>query len=76
MSISNIIQSYLKLLERLSRDQKLDIISYLSQSIKDKVKPKRGVAYFRGAWQSEESAEDILKDIHRSRRPGRQLEDL
>ncbi len=76
MSIPNLVESYLHLLEHLSVDQKLDIISRLSQSVKEKVKSKHGLAYFRGAWQSKQEAEDIIQDIRASREISRRIDDF
>ena len=77
-SINNhILDNYLAFLETLSPGAKLDIISKLTQSLKSEVKPKENL-FDRsfGAWEGNESAEDIINGIRESRTFNRQIEGL
>lgn len=71
----NIVDGYLGLLENLSPSNKLDLISKLTSSIKSDLKRKK--SSFReayGAFESSESAEEIIEDIRNSRNFNRQIE--
>ena len=72
-----IVDGYLKLLENLSTENKLDIISKLMQSIKtDFIDNKKSFKKSFGAFESEKSAEDIIQEIRDSRTFNRQIESL
>lgn len=73
----NIIDSYLALLDNLSPDSKLELISRLSQSLKSQKKPKeKSIQELFGAFISEKSAETIIEEIRQSRTFTRQIEEL
>jgi len=75
-SESKILNSYLKLLERLSPRLKLELIEKLTQSIKlDLSKDSRMKSSF-GAWESENTAEELIDQIRSSRYTNRQIEEL
>ena len=73
----NIIDSYIGLLNNLSPDSKLELISRLSQSLKSEKKPKeKSIQKLFGAFDSEKSAETIIEEIRQSRNFPRQIEEL
>ena len=65
---STLIEGYLKLLDNLSSDNKLDLISKLTLSMKSETdrKKKRFYKAF-GAWESKESADELIKILRNSR---------
>jgi hypothetical protein len=72
-----LIEGYLRLLENLSPDSKLDLISKLTQSLKGDVsKRKKSFSKAFGAWESDKSAEEIIKDVKANRTFNRQIEEL
>lgn len=71
-----ILDNYLGLLERLNPTMKLDLIDRLSRSVKSNVAPKSKMKAAFGAWNSDESAEDLIELIYNSRNTNRQLEEL
>jgi tRNA A-37 threonylcarbamoyl transferase component Bud32 len=73
----NIIDSYLGLLDHLSPDSKLELISRLSQSLKSQKKSEeKSVQELFGAFESEKSAEAIIEEIRQARTFTRQIEEL
>ena len=63
----NKIDAYTVLLEHLSVSAKKELISRLKDSIKVKKKPlKNGLEKSFGAWESDKSAEEIIKEIKES----------
>ena len=65
---TTIINGYIGLLENLSPDNKLDLISKLSASVKTDLGDK--VSTFKksfGAFESEKTAEEIIEEIRNSR---------
>ena len=73
----NIIDSYIELLNNLSPDSKLELISRLSQSLKSQKKPKeKSIQELFGAFMSDKSAETIIEEIRQSRTFTRQIEEL
>lgn len=73
----NIIDSYIGLLNNLSPDNKLELISRLSQSLKsEKNIENKPFQELFGAFKSEDSAETIIEDIRKSRAFTRQIEEL
>lgn len=72
-----LIEGYLRLLENLNPDSKLDIISKLTGSIKaDITKRKKTFYEAYGAWESEKSPDEIIAEIRNSRIFNRQIEQL
>jgi len=66
---TTLIEGYIQMLENLSVENKLVLISKLSLTVKgnDKVNNKTFYEAF-GAWDSNQSAEDIINDIRKSRK--------
>ena len=74
---AKLIDNYFALLKNLSTNSKLDLIAKLSQSIKTDISNKRSSfdkAY--GAWDSEESADELIATIKESRTFYRNIEEL
>lgn len=74
---TNIVDSYLALLKTLSPGNRLDLISRLTQSLKSDIRSEKG--HFEsafGAWQGNESADQIITEIRNSRTFNRQIEEL
>lgn len=71
----NLLEGYIKLLDNLNSTVKLDIISKLSLSIKKgSAKKNKSIHKAFGAWVSNQSAEEIVKEIRSSRKFNRQIE--
>ncbi len=70
-----LIEGYLKLLSTLDLDTRLELISKLTQTVKNDLGDRKN-NFFRsfGAWQSDETADEIIKDLRTSRSVSRQLE--
>ena len=72
---TTLIDGYLRLLENLSPNNKLELISKLSLSIKDEVPDKKkSLKKAFGAFDSKESADEIIKQIRSRRTFNRQIE--
>ncbi len=69
-----IVEAYFAILKRLNNRYKLDLIEKLSRSIKKSPSTERDIRYFEGAWDSEESAEEMIQVIKSSDAPGRNIE--
>ncbi len=71
----NLIDSYLGLLYNLSPDSKLELISKLSDSLKNSTKPsKKSLSDLYGAFISEKSADEIITELKNSRNFNRKIE--
>ncbi len=74
---NTIIDGYIRLLDNLSPSNKLDLISKLTLSVKSDIAEKKESFYKAfGAWDSKQSAEEIIKEIRNSRSLNRQIEEL
>ena len=74
---TTIIDGYIKLLDNLSPTNKLDLISKLTVSVKsDIVEKKKSFYKAFGAWDSKQSADQIISEIRSSRTFNRQIEEL
>lgn len=74
---TTLIECYLRLLNNLSPNSKLDLISKLTLSVKTDIADKRKSFYKAyGAWDSKKSADEIISDIRNSRTFNRQTEEL
>ena len=72
-----LIEGYLRLLDNLSPESKLDLISKLSLSVKTDISDKKNTFYKAfGAWDSKQSAEQIINVIKNSRTFNREIEKL
>jgi len=72
---TTLIEGYLRLLGNLSPNNKLDLISKLTLSIKTDITDRKK-SFFKafGAWESKQSADEIINDIRNSRSFNRQIE--
>ena len=74
---STIVDGYVDLLENLSTSNKLDLISKLSTSIKtDLTLKKSNFKKAFGAFDSKNTAEEIIEDLRKSRVSTRKIESL
>jgi hypothetical protein len=74
---TSIVDGYIRLLDNLSPSNKLDLISKLTLSVKSDISEKKKSFYKAfGAWDSKQTAEEIIKDIRNSRAFKRQIEEL
>ena len=74
---TTIVDGYVGLLDNLSTNNKLDLISRLTASVKTDLTNKK--SSFRkafGAFDSKKSAEEIIEEIRNSRVSTRQIESL
>jgi len=70
-----LIEGYLKLLDNLSPSNKLDLISKLTLSVKTDITERKKSFYKAfGAWESKQTADEIINDIRNSRTFNRQIE--
>lgn len=73
----SIADYYFGFLNNLNSESKLDLISKLSQSLKEAEKnPKTSLQSLFGAYKSEETAEEIIAEIRASRVFNRNTESL
>ena len=72
---NTLIDGYIQLLDNLSPDVKLDLISKLTQSVKADMKAKKS-AFKKsfGGFVSKKSADEIITEIRNSRNFTRQIE--
>ncbi len=74
---TSIIDGYLKLLDNLSPENKLDLISRLTLTIKaDIIDRKNNFKKSFGAFDSKLSADDIIEDLKVNRNFNRKIESL
>ena len=74
---NTIIDGYIRLLDNLSPTNKLDLISKLTLSVKSDIAEKKKSFYKAfGAWDSKQTAEELIKEIRNSRTFNRQIEEL
>jgi hypothetical protein len=73
----NLIDSYLGLLNNLSSDNKLELISKLSDSLKSSKKPtEKSVNDLYGAFIFDKSTEEMITELKKSRNFNRKVEGL
>ena len=74
---STLIDGYLRLLGNLSPSNKLDLISRLTLSVKIDI-ADHGDSFYKafGAWESKQTADEMISDIRASRTFDRQTEQL
>ena len=74
---STLVEGYLRLLENLSPSSKLDLISKLTLSVKTDI-TKRKKSFYKafGAWESKNSADEIIFELRNSRTLNRETEQL
>lgn len=74
---TTLIEGYLRLLSNLSVNNKLELISRLTISIKTDISERKSSFYKAfGAWESKQSADDIIDEIYQSRTFDRRIEQL
>jgi len=74
---TTLIEGYLKMLDNLSPSNKLDLISKLTMSVKTDITDRKKYFYKAfGAWESKESADEIITTIRNSRNFNRKIEEL
>ncbi|NTW32674.1 MAG: hypothetical protein HGB12_08630 [Bacteroidetes bacterium] len=74
---TTLIEGYLRLLYNLSPSDKLELISKLTLSVKTDFANKKNSFYKAfGAWESKQTADEIINDIPNSRTFNRQIEKL
>ena len=72
---TTIIEGYLQMLYNLSTNDKLDLISKLTLSVKTDTNDRKKSFYKAfGAWESKKTADEIINDIRNSRNFNRQIE--
>lgn len=71
-----ILNNYFGLLEGLSTSMKLNLIERLKASVQKPIAPKSKLKAAYGAWESDESAEELIKTIRSSRNTNRQIEEF
>lgn len=78
MEAKNIIaDNYFGLIKNLSIDVKLELISRITDSLKNlSVQKNDSWKNLYGAFDSEQSADEMIKDIKESRNTNRQIESL
>ncbi|MBT9314521.1 hypothetical protein [Leptothoe spongobia] len=76
-SNSQVLNNYWGLIKNLHISWKLDLIERLTQSIRQNLSqgPNTMKNAF-GAWQSAQSAEQIIQELRNSRNTNRQIEEL
>lgn len=70
------IESYVDLFHRLSPQEQAVLLKKLSEEIKNEKisSPAASTKDAFGAWQSDQSAEEIVRDIYESRTSNREIE--
>ncbi len=72
-----VIESYLRLIEKLSEGTKLAIIAKINKSLAGKEKNNTTALYNSfGSWKSKKSAEQIIDELRSSRNFNRKIEKL
>ncbi len=72
---TTLIEGYLRLLDNLSTNNKLELISRLTLSVKTENTERNKLFYEAfGAWESAQTADEIIYDIRNSRTFNRQIE--
>lgn len=74
---TTLIEGYLQMLDSLSPSSKLDLISKLTQSVKTDITDRKKSFYEAfGAWDSKQTAEEIIEDIRKSKTFNRNITEL
>ncbi|PSR04087.1 MAG: hypothetical protein BRD50_04500 [Bacteroidetes bacterium SW_11_45_7] len=74
---TSIIEGYMQLLNSLSTKDKLELIAKLTLSVKNEMNEKK-ISFYQayGAWDSDQPAEELIKEIRDSRTFNRQIEEF
>jgi len=74
---TTLIDGYLLLLNNLSANNKLDLISKLTESVKADIGERKNSFYKSfGAWESKQTSDEIIAEIRNSRTSNRQIEEF
>ena len=74
---TKLIDSYMSLLKNMSTQNKLDLISRLTSTVKKDLEQETGDFYKAfGGWDKDESAEDLIDTIRESRTLNRTIEEF
>ena len=73
---TTLIEGYLRLLENLSPALKLDLISKLTATSRTGTDRKNSMDKAFGAWESEQSADELIADLRSHRTFNRRIEEL
>jgi hypothetical protein len=74
---TKLIESYLSLLKNMSTQNKLDLISKLTTSVKTDIEQEKTEFYTAfGGWDEHESAEELIETIKESRTFNRTIEEF
>lgn len=74
---TKLIDSYISLLKNMSAQNKLDLISKLTDTVKTDVEKKKSDFYKAfGGWDDKESAEELIEAIKGSRTFNRTIEEF
>ena len=74
---SKLIDSYISLLKNMSAQNKLDLISRLTNAVKTDLEQEKTYFYKAfGGWDKNESAEDLIETIKGSRTFNRAIEEF
>ena len=74
-----IADNFFGMIRNLSAEVRLDLISRISESLKESTQKKDHSDSWKslfGAYESEESAEEMIRDVKESRHTNREIEDL
>ena len=72
---TKLIESYLSLLKNMSAQNKLDLISKLTNTVKTDIAQEKTEFYKAfGGWDENESAEELIEKIKESRKFNRTIE--
>jgi len=74
----DIAENIFRMVKNLSADVKLELISKIADSLKERNEDEKDDSWIKlfGAWESDESAEEIIEGIRSSRNTNRHIEDL
>ncbi len=74
---TNLINGYIRLLKNLSPDNKLDLIEKLTKSLRlDLTGERTSLKQAFGAFQSDQSADELIRELRDSRHFKRNIEEI
>jgi len=73
---SILVNNYVALLQNMSQDHKLELISKLAQSLKTEKEEGMTMKELFGAFQSEQTADQLIEEIRAARVFNREIEAL
>jgi hypothetical protein len=74
----NIADNFMGMINTMSREVRLDLITRIAASLKKSTKPEKDDSWKElfGAFESEQTADEIIEDLIASRYTNRQIETL